>query len=471
MQKVSSKTEMNMTEGPLLGKIIRFALPLVATGLLQVLYNASDMIVVGNYSPSGSFSMGAVGACGALINLIVNLFMGLAVGVGICVAQAIGARRYEDVDKLVHTAFSASLVCGICVGIAGFILAEPLLLIMGTPETVLVEAVPYMKAYFVGAPAMLVYNFMAAALRSSGDSKRPLIFLSIAGLLNVATNILMVVGFGLGAVGVGIATTVAQYASMIMIIVYMSRVNGACRFEIKRARIDARQLFLIVRNGLPAGIQSTVFSISNVLIQSTVNSYGDIVVAGNAAAGNIEGFVWVAMNAMHQSTLTVVGQNMGAKKIERIKKSAFISVACVAVIGLVMGLLLFAFHEPLLSIYEPGDSAHNIAVREAGARRMAVISTTYFICGIMDVLTGMLRGMGRSVLPMGTSIFTTCILRIAWIFTICPLFPNDIGVLYMSYPITWIISIAAHLGCCIVIYKKEKRRFALDLASSTRIIE
>jgi len=460
-----------MTEGSLLGKIIRFALPLVATGLLQVLYNASDMIIVGNYSPSGSFSMGAVGACGALINLIVNLFMGLAVGVGICVAQAIGAKRYEDVHKLVHTAFSASLICGIGVGIVGFVLAEPLLLLMGTPETVLVEAVPYMKAYFVGAPAMLVYNFMAAALRSSGDSKRPLIFLSIAGLLNVATNIVMVVGFGLGAVGVGIATTVAQYASVVMIVVYMSRMSGVCRFEIRRARIEAKQLVMIVRNGLPAGIQSTVFSISNVLIQSTVNSYGDIVVAGNAAAGNIEGFVWVAMNAMHQSTLTVVGQNMGAGKMDRIKRATLISVVCVAVIGLVMGLTIFALHEPLLSIYEPGDTAHNFAVREAGARRMAVISTTYFLCGIMDVLTGVLRGMGRSVLPMGTSIFTTCILRIAWIFTVCPLFPNDIGVLYMSYPVTWMISIAAHLSCCIVIYKKEKRLFEAKPTSFAPIIE
>jgi putative MATE family efflux protein len=466
MNRAVRKTEMDMTEGPLIGKIIRFALPLVATGLLQVLYNASDMVVVGNFSPAGSFSMGAVGACGALINLIVNLFMGLAVGVGICVAQAIGAKRYDDVHKLVHTAFSASLICGIGVGIVGFTLAEPLLLLMGTPQTVLVEAVPYMRAYFVGAPAMLVYNFMAAALRSSGDSKRPLIFLAVSGLLNVITNVIMVVGFGLGAVGVGIATTVAQYASMIMIIVYMSRMSGVCKFNIRRASIDKKQLAMIIRNGLPAGIQSTVFSISNVLIQSTVNSYGDVVVAGNAAAGNIEGFVWVAMNAMHQSTLTVVGQNMGARKIDRIKKAAFISLACVAVIGLVMGLSIFAFHEPLLSIYEPGNTAHNIAVREAGARRMAVISTTYFLCGIMDVLTGVLRGMGRSTLPMLTSIFTTCVLRIAWIFTICPLFPKDIGVLYMSYPATWVISIAAHLACCIVIYKKEKRRFAAELTAS-----
>jgi putative MATE family efflux protein len=326
---------------------------------------------------------------------------------------------------------------------------------MGTPQTVLVEAVPYMQAYFVGAPAMLVYNFMAAALRSSGDSKRPLIFLAVSGLLNVITNVIMVVGFGLGAVGVGIATTVAQYASMIMIVVYMSRMSGVCRFEIKRAKIDAKHLAMIIRNGLPAGIQSTVFSISNVLIQSTVNSYGDVVVAGNAAAGNIEGFVWVAMNAMHQSTLTVVGQNMGARKIDRIKKAAFISVACVAIIGLVMGLSLFLLHEPLLSIYEPGYTAHNIAVREAGARRMSVIATTYFICGIMDVLTGVLRGMGRSTLPMITSIFTTCVLRIAWIFTICPLFPNDIGVLYMSYPVTWVLSIAVHLTCCITVYRSE----------------
>ena len=458
MNKTGKKIATDMTEGPLLSKIIRFALPIMATGLLQVLYNASDMVVVGNFSPSGSFSMGAVGACGSLINLIVNLFMGLAVGVGICVAQAIGAKRYDDVHDLVHTAFSASLICGIGVGIAGVILAEPLLTLMGTPPTVLVEAVPYMRAYFVGAPAMLVYNFMAAALRSSGDSKRPLIFLSISGFLNVLVNLLMVLGFGLGAVGVGIATSVAQYASATMIIVYMSRMDGPCRFDMRKAKLDVARLRMIVRNGLPAGMQSTVFGLSNVLIQSMVNTYGDVVVAGNAAAGNIEGFVYVAMNSMYQATLTVVGQNVGAGKLDRVKRAAIISVIAVAVVGLVIGGAVYMLHEPLLSIYEPGQSAHNLAVRAAGTARMSVISTMYFMCGIMEVLGGVLRGMGKPVLPMVTSIFGSCVLRIVWIYTVCRMFPNDIGILYMAYPVTWLVTVFAHLTCCAIVYRAEVRK-------------
>ena len=453
------KTDQSMTEGPIFGKMMRFTFPIVVTGLLQVLYNASDMIVVGNFSPKGGISMGAVGSCGSLINLIVNVFLGLSVGVGIAVAQQIGAGRLEKVKKTIHTAALMGLVCGIAIAIFGFFMAEPLLRLMATPESALEEAVPYMKAYFVGVPAGLVYNFLAAGLRSSGDTKRPLIFLSLSGLLNVIVNVVMVVGFGMGAVGVGIATTVAQYASMIMIIVYMMKIDGHCRLMPKEIRIDKKSMAFIIRNGLPAGLQSLVFSLSNVLIQSTINTYGDITYTGNAAAANIEGFIYVAMNAFYQAAMTFTGQNVGAGKIHRVKRIALIALASVTVVGLVLGGAATLLHEPLLSIYEPEQSADQIAVRAAGMLRMEIICLMYFLCGVMDVLGGVMRGMGRPITPMVVSVLGSCVLRIIWIYTVCPLFPGQISVLYLAYPITWTVTALGHLVCCLVTYRKMRKDF------------
>ena len=326
MAKTVAKKQYDMTEGPLLGKMLKYALPLMATGLLQVLYNASDMVVVGRFSSAGSAAMGAVGSCGPLINLLVNAFMGLSVGTGICVAQGIGAKRYKEVSDIVHTSLWGGLICGLFVGIFGFVMCEPLLKLMvgsgaETAKT-LEQAVPYMRAYFVGMPAMMIYNFLASALRSSGDTKRPLMFLSISGLLNVIMNLILVLGFGMGAIGVGIATSFAQYASAIMIIVYMCRYDGVCKIDLRRMQMKKNDIIGVVRNGLPAGLQSVVFSVSNVLIQSTINSYGDAVIAGSAAAGNIEGFIYIAMNSIYQTAMTFTGQNVGAEKIERVKTLA-----------------------------------------------------------------------------------------------------------------------------------------------------
>lgn len=448
-----------MTEGPLLGKMLRYALPLMATGLLQVFYNASDMVVVGNFSPSGSIAMGAVGSCGPLINLLVNAFMGLSVGTGICVAQWIGAGKYKEVKDVVHTSLLGGLICGIFVGIFGFIMCEPLLKLMmgGGEETArtLAEAVPYMRAYFVGMPAMMVYNFLASALRSSGDTKRPLIFLSISGLLNVGLNLVMVLCFGMGAIGVGIATSSAQYASAIMILVYMCRYNGVCKITLHEVRLKKSDIAAVVRNGLPAGIQSVVFSISNVLIQSTINSYGDAVIAGSAAAGNIEGFIYIAMNSLYQTALTFAGQNVGAEKIERVKKVGFIAVTVVIITGIMIGGLCLVFSNQLLSIYvnEPDPVLHD-QVFSAGILRIEIIATTYFLCGVMEVLSGLMRGMGKPLIPMVVSILGSCVLRIVWIVLICNLFfPGEIQYLYIAYPVTWFVTSAAHLVCCVITYK------------------
>lgn len=459
MARAAVKKQYNMTEGPLLGKMLKYAFPLMATGLLQVLYNASDMVVVGRFSSAGSVAMGAVGSCGPLINLLVNAFMGLSVGTGICVAQGIGAKRDDEVKSVVHTSLLGGLICGIFVGLFGFIACEPLLKLMmgGGEETAktLEQAVPYMRAYFVGMPAMMVYNFLASALRSSGDTKRPLIFLSISGLLNVIMNLIMVLGFDMGAIGVGIATSFAQYASAAMILIYMCRYNGPCKIDLRRVRMIKDDVLAIVRNGLPAGIQSVVFSISNVLIQSTINSYGDAVIAGSAAAGNIEGFIYIAMNSIYHTAMTFAGQNVGAEKIERVKRVGFIAVSVVVVTGVVIGGVCLAFGDTLLSIYvnEPDSVVHD-QVFSAGKLRLDMICTTYFLCGVTEVLTGLMRGMGKPIIPVAISIIGSCALRILWIITVCDIiFPGQIEWLYLVYPATWIVTSAALLICCVKTYK------------------
>lgn len=440
----------DLTEGALFPKIVKFSLPLIATGILQMLYNASDMIVVGRFaSPQ---AMGGVGACSALINLIVNLFLGLSTGVAVNVAQSIGAKRYSDVTKYAHSALIAGAILGVALGIFGFCFAEPLLLLMKTPTNTLAEAVPYMKAYFIGLPGCMVYNYMAAVVRCKGDTKTPLVILAVSGFVNVLFNLVMVCVFGMGAIGVGIATTVAQYLSAIIIVVYLSKIDGYCRLSVENLKMDFRKMLDIIRIGVPTGIQSTLFSVSNVLIQSTVNSYGDIVIAGNAAASNIEGFAYIAMNSMHQAALTFTGQNVGAGKYERLKKIMVICTCTVAVIGLVLGIGIYLFGDPLLSLYAPDD----VTAREAGMRRLSVIATTYFLCGIMDVGCGIVRGMGKAILPTVCSLVGTCVLRVVWIYTVCPLFPGDIFWLYISYPISWILTGTAHYMTALLSYSRRE---------------
>ena len=321
-----------------------------------------------------------------------------------------------------------------------------------------------MKAYFVGIPAMMLYNFLAAALRATGDTKRPLIFLAIAGLINVGLNLVMVLAFAMGAVGVGIATTVAQYVAALMIIVYMRKTSGLCRLSLREIKLHKRCLVGIVENGLPAGIQSLVFNISNVLIQSSINSFGAATISGSAAAANIEGFIYIAMNSFFQTAITFTGQHVGAGKIERIKKIVFLTVASVAITGIVIGGLCFIFREPLLSIYiDETDAALEASILEAGALRMSIIGALYFLCGIMETMGGMVRGMGRSLLPTFVAIFGSCLMRIAWIFLICPLFPGRLDVLLLAYPVTWVITITGHSLSAAWSYKQLKKAKARAL--------
>ena len=453
---------MNMTEGPLLGKMIVFSLPVMASGLLQLMFNAADVMVVGKFASPNA--MAAVGCCGALINLIINLFIGLAVGAGVMAAQDIGAKRYEGVRKLVSTALTASIIGGIVVGILGFVLAKPLLILMNTDDDMLAEAVPYMRAYFCGIPGCLIYNYLAAILRSSGDTKRPLYFLSAAGVVNVGLNLLLVCVFHMGAIGVGIATAVSQYVSAGLITIYMCRMKGYCR--ITGFSVDGQKLFRMITIGLPAGLQGCLFSLSNVLIQSNVNTYPKAVIAGNTAAGNLEGFVYTAMNSIYHTALTFVGQNMGAGKYRRIKKISLICVAMVSVIGLTLGIGLAVFGNKLLVLYASGEE--KAAVIAAGVTRLSIIAVSYVLCGLMDVGCGILRGMGKAIQPMIVSLLGSCAFRIVWVKTICEWFPGQIMLLYISYPISWILTASVHYLFCFYFYRRFTARSRMaELSSST----
>ena len=441
-----------MTEGPILGKMIRFTLPVIASGILQLLFNAADVAVVGQFA--GEAAMAAVGSCGSLINLIVNLFIGLSVGAGVIAAQDLGAKRYDDVTKLVSTSLTASLIGGVVVMIFGIVMAEPMLILMDTPDDVLAEAVPYMRAYFCGMPGCLVYNYLAAILRSSGDTKRPLYFLSAAGIVNVGLNLLMVLGLGLGAIGVGIATAVSQYVAAGLTVFYMLRSKGCC--HITGLGVSRSKLVRMITIGLPAGLQGCMFSLSNVIIQSAINAYPTVTIAGNTAAGNLEGFAYTAMNAVYQGALTFIGQNVGAGKYERIKKIGFQCAAMVFVIGLFIGASLALFGDKLLLIYASGENRDLIV--QAGMDRLEVIAATYFLCGLMEVGCGVLRGMGKAIQPMIVSLLGSCVFRIVWVLTVCPLFPGEIMALYISYPISWLVTGGVHYIFCIYFYRRLMKR-------------
>ena len=308
-----------------------------------------------------------------------------------------------------------------------------------------------MRAYFIGAPANVIYNYLAAILRSSGDTKRPLTFLAISGLVNVVLNFIMVFFFGMGAVGVGIATAISQYSAFFLIVRHMTRIDGPCRLDFKNLKVDKKKLGFIVSIGLPAGIQGSLFALSNVLIQSTVNSFGDITIQGNSASANIESFIYISMNALHHTALTFVGQNLGAGKKERVRPVILYCTGLVTLVGLVFGLLALLVGRPLLGVYAHGDAS----VVEAGILRLSIIAITYFLCGIMDVGCGISRGLGNSILPMIISLVGSCAFRIFWVKFVCPMYPDNISVLYISYPISWIMTAAAHFISCLITYRKN----------------
>ncbi|MBQ7599975.1 MAG: MATE family efflux transporter [Clostridia bacterium] len=449
-----SETDREYRLGALIPRILRFTAPLMLTGILQLLYNAADSIVVGN--TEGPHALAAVTSVNALINLILNAFMGFAVGTAVCVAHDYGAKDYEGVHRDIHTSILISIAAGIFVGAFGFIFSGTFLQWMGSPEDVIDLSEIYLKIYFLGTPANMVYNFGASVLRSLGETKRPLFYLAGAGALNVILNLILVLVFHLGVIGVAVGTIVAQYISAVLVIGYLIKRKDFAHFDFRKLRIYGEKLKKIFLVGFPAGLQGIAFSISNVMIQSSVNTFGSYAVAGNGAAASIEGFTYVSMNSVHHAALTFIGQNVGAKRLDRVKKIFLTCLVTVTVLGLAFGLTSYLLGRPLLSLFMDKSAEGIGEATEYGMIRLAIIELTYFLCGIMDVLVGAQRGLGMSFIPMLNALIGTCLLRVVWILLVFGSV-RTLESVYISYPISWIITSAAHLIFFFIRLKKMRK--------------
>lgn len=413
--------EMDMCSGPILGKLLTFTIPLIFSGILQLLFNAADVIVVGRFA--GSQSLAAVGSTTALINLMINIFIGLSVGVNVIVARYYGAKREKDVQDTIHTAMALSIVSGLFLIVMGQLLSRPMLELMGTPDDVIDKSTIYMRIIFIGMPANMIYNFGSAILRAVGDTKRPLYFLTAA-------------------------TAISQAISAFLVILCLMESEGGLKLHLKDLKIHRSKFRQIIQVGLPAGMQGAVFSISNVLIQSSVNSFGSVAMAGNTTSQNIEGFIYNAMNAVYQANLSFTSQNFGGKKYSRINRIMVTCLGVVTAVGLGMGIPAYLCGHALIRIYSSDPE-----VMVYGMRRLVVFGTTYFLCGIMDTMVGSIRGLGYSVIPMCVSLLGACGLRIVWIFTVFQVYHN-LTVLYLSYPFTWIVTATAHMICFYIVRRK-----------------
>ncbi len=451
MGTAKKKYEIDMTEGALLPKILLFSIPLIISSVLQLLFNAADIVVVGQFSGDetlGANCVAAIGSTGSVINMLLSVFMGLSVGVNVLAARYYEARQDREMDETVHTTVALALIGGVIIALIGVIACRPILVIMGSPEEVINLSVTYMRIYFVGMPVTLLYNFGAAVLRATGDTRRPLFYLMGAGVINVLLNLIFVIVLHMNVAGVALATIIAQCISAFLIVRALVQTDESYKLDLRRIRVNMDKARRIIRVGLPAGLQGTIFSFSNVLIQSSINEFGATAMAGSAAGANLEGFVYMAMNSIYQACVSFTSQNVGANKPDRIGKVLANCLGLVAVIGIVMGNVFYIFGERLVGVYtsEPDTIQY-------GVQRMAIICTLYFLCGCMDVICGSLRGMGYSTVPMIVSIVGACGLRIIWILTIFRVY-HSLTVLYISYPVTWFITGAAHFISYLIIKKK-----------------
>ncbi len=447
---MNKKYEIDMTDGPMLRKMIVFAVPLMLSGCLQLLFNTVDVIVVGRCV--GDTALAAVGATGALTNLIIGLFMGLSVGTNVLCAQGFGAGRARDVKDTVHTSVLISLLFGAALAVFGYIFSRTFLIWMDTPEDVLDQAALYLKIYFLGMPVIMLYNFASAVLRAIGDTRRPLYFLLIAGVINVILNLFFVLVLHIGVAGVAIATVISQAVSAFLVVRCLIRSDGMIHLDILHLYIQPKTLLRIVSIGLPAGVQGVVFSISNVMIQSSINSFGSYAIAGNTAASNLEGFNGTAMNAFHQTNINFTSQNYGARKYDRIWRCLFLCLIMSAVVGVTMGQGMYWFGDSLLRLYTTDPKTI-----EFGRIRFLYCARWQFFGGMMDCAVGSLRGIGMSLLPMIVSITAVCGFRVLWLTTVFPQH-KTLGTVYVTYPITWTLALIAHVICFVIAFDRIRKR-------------
>ena len=445
-----AKYELDMTSGNLLKKIIMYTIPIMLTGILQLLYNAADVAVVGKFA--GDEALAAVGSTGSLINLIVSLFLGLSVGSSVAYARSVGKGDLERANRVVHTAVLVSVIASVVLTGIGIVFAKDFLLMMDSPEDVIDLATLYVQIYFGGIIFNLLYNFASSVVRANGDSKRPLYILMIAGLINVILNLIFVIVFHMSAAGVALATVFSQAFSAIAVMYILFKETGPLNFSFNKLKIDKNVLKEMIYIGLPSGIQSAFFSISNVIVQKSVNSFGKIIMAGNSTASNLEGFVHVSMNSVYQSTLNFTSQNYGAKKEENLKKVLLYSLGIVSVIGIILGSAFYLLEPYLAKFY-----TDNPEVVAYALERMQFVCLLYFLCGIMDVLVGFLRGVGYSTIPMIVSLIGVCAFRVAWIYTVFER-KKTLSSLYVSYPISWTITVIVLVVCILIFYPKIKKK-------------
>ena len=447
-----AKKTLDMTNGPFLKKIFIFAVPLMATGFLQLLYNSADTAIVGRFA--GSQALAAVGSTGSLIHLIINVFIGLSMGSGVMVARHIGADDKSRIEKSVHTAMTLALVSGLIVAAIGFFFSGIFLRLMHVQDEVLELSTLYLKIYFMGAPGSLVYNFGAALMRASGDTKRPLYILSASGLVNVILNLILVIPLKMSVAGVAIATIVSQYMTAVIVVICLMKTSGVIKLNLKKLGFNKRELWSIVRIGVPAGLQNSLFSISNVIIQSAVNSFGDIAMAGIAAGSQYDGYIYVCTNAVAQTTMTFTSQNMGAARYKNINKVYGYCFCIATVISVVMSGFGYVFRDTIVQLF-----AEDPDVISIGAARLALVIPFYAFCSLQDVTAGQIRGMGRSFEPMILSLFGTCVVRLAWIFIILPA-DRTLMDIYWAYPVSWFVTFAAlNVLYLFLIRKLKKKKF------------
>jgi len=445
----------SMLDGPLFINIISYTVPIILTSVLQLLFNAADLVIVGQYC--GSLSVAAVGATTYITNLMVNFFVGLSVGAGVTVAHGIGGHHEEDVHRTVHTTLPMALLSGVILTVVGVTCSETFLRMMDTPASVLPLSAIYMKICFGGVTFTMIYNFCAAILRAAGDTRSPLVFLTFAGVLNVLMNLFFVRVMNMNVAGVALATTLSQGISAVLVVMALMRRTDACRLELKKMCFYGAQIKKIIRIGLPAGTQSALFSISNVLVQSSVNSFGEVFVSGNAAASNIEGFLFASLNSFHQTAVNFVGQNAGAGQYRRVRKTLWICLGSVMVTGIAFSTFVCGFGNQLLGIYIT-DSPEAIG---HGMLRLYAVASLYFLCGMMDVSTGALRGMGASVTPMIICLLGACGFRILWVATVFRAYPTPRW-LFACYPISWTITLICQMAAFFVVYRRHIRHLTLQ---------